>query len=91
MVRSALTLPENVELDALVRYVGTLPEPHVPSYVAVDARLGWSPDGRAEISVRGQNLLDDEHAEWGTREDPNGNLLRPEFERAVFAEVKLRI
>lgn len=85
MVRSALTVLRNLEFDAIVRYVGSLPDPHVPSYSELDARLGWSLDTRAEISLRGQNLLDDDHAEWGS---PG---TRPELERAVFAEVKLRI
>jgi iron complex outermembrane receptor protein len=85
MIRSSLTVLQEVEFDAMVRYVGSLPEPHVPSYTAVDARLGWALDPHAEIAVSGRNLPDDHHAEWGAP------AARPEFERAVFAEVKLRI
>jgi iron complex outermembrane recepter protein len=85
MVRSTLTVLRNVEIDALARYVGSLPQPHVPSYIAVDGRLGWALDERAEIALRGRNLLDSHHAEWGAP------ATRPEMERAVFAEVKLRI
>lgn len=85
MLRSSLTVLRDVELDAIVRYVGSLPQPHVPSYTALDARLGWTLDAQAEISIRGQNLLDDHHAEWGVP------AARPELERAVYGEVKLRI
>jgi iron complex outermembrane receptor protein len=85
MMRSSLTVLQEIEFDAMIRYVGSLPEPHVPSYTAVDAKIGWALDPRAEIALSGRNLLDDHHAEWGTP------AARPEFERAVFAEVKLRI
>ena len=85
IVRSSLTVLRDVEFDAILRYVGSLPQPHVPSYTALDGRLGWSLDDRAEIAVRGRNLLDEHHPEWGL------SAARPELERAVFAEVKLRI
>ncbi|HET9252486.1 MAG TPA: TonB-dependent receptor [Candidatus Eisenbacteria bacterium] len=85
IVRSSLTMLREFEFDAILRYVGSLPQPHVPSYTALDARLGWTLDRRAELSVRGRNLLDDHHAEWGAP------AARPELERAVFAQVTLRI
>jgi iron complex outermembrane receptor protein len=85
MLRSSWTVLHDVELDASLRYVGSLPQPHVPSYTAVDARVGWVIHPQAEISVRGRNLFDDHHAEWGAP------AARPELERAVYAEVKLRI
>ena len=85
MLRSSLTVLRDVELDAILRYVGSLPQPPVPSYAAVDARLGWTLDAQAEIAVRARNLFDEHHPEWGA---PAG---RPELERAVFAEIKLRI
>ena len=85
IVRSSLTVLRDVEFDAIVRYVTSLPEPHVPSYTALDARIGWTLEDRAEIGVRGRNLLDDGHPEWGAAAG------RPDIERAVFAEVKVRI
>ncbi|MBL0727271.1 TonB-dependent siderophore receptor [Piscinibacter sp. HJYY11] len=40
-VRSTLDLNRRTQLDVSVRYVASLPEPHVPSYTAGNVRLGW--------------------------------------------------
>jgi iron complex outermembrane receptor protein len=39
--RSAMNLPYDLELDFALRWIDRLPAPNVPSYVALDARLGW--------------------------------------------------
>lgn len=65
IVRSSLDLPGRLEFDASVRHVAELPLPHVPAYTAVDARLGWRPNDRFELSLSGQNLFDAEHVEFG--------------------------
>jgi iron complex outermembrane receptor protein len=84
-VRSALDLGRSAELDVSVRHVGSLPRPPVPSYVALDARLGWAPLRRLEIAVIGRNLLDDRHPEWGAP------TARPEFEREGFVQATIRL
>lgn len=66
VVRSSWNLPWRMEMDASVRHVGQLPNPRVPAYTAVDARLGWRPSEQFELSVSGHNLLDDRHVEFGT-------------------------
>jgi iron complex outermembrane receptor protein len=53
------------EFDAGVRYMGKLPNPVVPSYTVVDARLGWKPYRHLELALIVQNAFDKEHAEWG--------------------------
>jgi iron complex outermembrane receptor protein len=72
-VRSSLTLPRNIEIDAWARYVGEVGSTGrgfgvVPDYLTLDARLGWSPLDNVQFAVVGQNLLDDRHREFGTRE-----------------------
>lgn len=62
-VRSMMDLPENFELDLGVRYVDGLQNRLVPSYVAVDARLGWRPTKNWEFSIVGQSLFND-HKEF---------------------------
>jgi iron complex outermembrane receptor protein len=37
----------------------------VPAYTAVDARYGWRVSPEVELSVVGENLFDDGHAEFG--------------------------
>ena len=53
----------------------------MPSYTAVDARLGWRPVKPLELSITFQNLLDSSHVEWGVPSN------RVELGRAVFFRV----
>jgi iron complex outermembrane receptor protein len=81
-LRSALDLGD-VDVDAAVRYMGRLPDPDVPSYATLDARVGWHPKTDFELSLSGWNLTGGSHAEWGV---PGA---RPEFERSVFFKIKM--
>jgi iron complex outermembrane receptor protein len=63
-LRSSLDLPRHMQLDASVRHVGTLPNPRIPAYTAVDLRLGWKPNERLELSLAGQNISDARHVEF---------------------------
>jgi len=64
-IRSHLDLPKNLEFDTSLYYVDNLPYHDVPSYFRLDARLAWNVTEDLELSVVGQNLLDDEHWEFG--------------------------
>jgi iron complex outermembrane receptor protein len=55
-------LPD-VEVDVVGRYVDSIPGHDIDSYVELDARIGWRPLPRLELSLVGQNLLHDEHFE----------------------------
>jgi iron complex outermembrane recepter protein len=68
-------------LDATLRRIGDLPDPHADSYTELQARVGWRPNERFEIAVKGFNLLNSTHREYA---DPQGQLLR----RSVLAEVR---
>ena len=63
-LRSSMKLSDSVTFDADLRYVGQLPDPHVPAYVELNARLGWMITDRLELSVSGFNLLHDHHQEF---------------------------
>jgi iron complex outermembrane receptor protein len=65
-LRSSMNLAHNVEFDVAVRSIGELPNPKVPAYTAVDARLGWKASNTLEISLTGSNLFDPRHAESGS-------------------------
>ena len=65
-IRSYVDLPRGVELDAWLRYVDSLPNPFIPSYTELDLHLGWRPSDRLELSIVGQNLLHERHAEFFT-------------------------
>ncbi|NQT13833.1 MAG: TonB-dependent receptor, partial [Planctomycetes bacterium] len=50
------------EFDWQLRYVDSIQS--VPSYITTDVRLGWKPRENVEISIVGQNLLDNHHPEF---------------------------
>lgn len=62
-LRSSMDIGPEVNVDFDLRYVSALPDPHVPGYVELGARLGWQFDERAELSVSGFNLLHRRHRE----------------------------
>ena len=61
----------NIEFDAFLRCVSSLPNPATPGYTAMDLRLGWRPTPRWEFSVSGRNLLDQQHRELITTNSLN--------------------
>ncbi len=62
-------LPANLQFDLVGRYVDALPSPFVPSYITLDARLGWSYQ-RFEVAIVGKNLAEERHVEVGSAEIP---------------------
>jgi iron complex outermembrane receptor protein len=74
-LRSSMNLTDTVTFDADFRYVGQLPDPHVPSYVELNARLGWMMTDRIELSISGYNLLHDRHQEF----EPGNDVTRSFF------------
>jgi iron complex outermembrane receptor protein len=81
-LRSLVDLTPQHEFDVTIRHVGALPNPAVPAYTAVDARLAWRPDPRWEIALVLQDLFDRAHPEWGV---PGA---RAEIERGAFLRVQ---
>ena len=84
MLRSQLDLPRRTELDLTLRGVSRLELPAVPSYTALDLRLGWRPNANVEWSLALHNLLDGGHGEFGPV------TTRTEVGRSVFLQLVLR-
>jgi len=63
--RSRMNLPGNLEFDTLLFYVGAVPNQNTEDYTRLDLRLGWRPVESLELSVAGQNLVQDRHQEFG--------------------------
>ena len=90
-LRSSWDLPRRLELDAGVRWVDELrvnsggAPASVPAYWEMDVRLAWRPVEDLEISLVGQNLLHDQHREYGA-----ASPTREEIERSVYAKVAWR-
>lgn len=84
-LRSLVDLPYRLELDGALRYVDNLPTQDVDHYVELDLRLGWRATPNVEVSVVGQNLLANHHAEFGTE---GGTPL--EIQRGLYGKVTWR-
>ena len=82
-LRSYVDLPGRLELDAWLRYVDRLPQPRTPAYTELDLRLGWRATDRLELSLVGQNLLHDQHAEFWT-------VVPKEVERSFYGKATWR-
>lgn len=63
-LRSLMDIGARTELDVSLRAIDDLPSPAVPSYAALDARLGFRLTPNLELSLAGYNLLDDSHVEF---------------------------
>ena len=89
-LRSLVTLRERVELDAQLRYqsrIRSMPLEVIPegidAYTELDLRVGWRVSDHWLLSLVGQNLLHDSHAEFGTA-DSRGNLKRAGYVKAEW-------
>jgi iron complex outermembrane receptor protein len=82
-VRSSMNLGRHWTLDADLRQVGALPDPHVPGYTELNARLAWAPNDRWEVSLAGMNLLHPWHQEYVLG-------LADRIGRTVFLDARLK-
>ena len=85
-LRTSVDLGRAVELDAFVRHVSALPNPVVPAYTEINARIGWRPNERLEFAIVGQDIAHESHPEFGP-DTPS----RLHFERSVRALLTLRL
>ena len=86
-LRTSFDLPWNLELDLWYRHVDEVSDA-IDSYDSVDARLGWKYGDHLEISIIGQNLLDNYHPEFV----PEAlDSVATEVERGVYGKVLWRI
>lgn len=76
MLRSSYDFTRCASLDAQLRYVDNVS--NVPAYLTADVRLSYRPTPNLELSLVGQNLLDNQHPEQAsiigspTKEVPRG-------------------
>ena len=80
-LRSSWDFLDQFQFDLVTRYVDVLPAPDVPSYVEMDARLGWRATRNFEVSLVCQNMWHDDH--W---ESPDSSLgdIATQVERGVY-------
>lgn len=85
LIQSTMNLPGNIEWGFVVRHVSELPDPRVASYWGFDSKVSWMPTKTIEISLVGQNLLDDRHVEFA-RSSPTTRSM----ERGLYGKVGFR-
>jgi iron complex outermembrane receptor protein len=76
-----------MEFDTFLYYVdhlGTFVD--IPSYLRLDARLGWKPTESLNLSIGIRNMLDGEHLEFGLPP----SFFGIEVERSVYGSITWR-
>jgi iron complex outermembrane receptor protein len=86
-LRSSHNLPYRLEFDAALYYVGELKSLDIPAYTRLDLRLGWKPVNGLDLSIVGQNLLEDQHKEFGFTSGIN----QTEVQRSVYGKIAWRL
>lgn len=66
LLRAAIDLSRDLELDLIGRYVGEIAAFGIDAYGEFDARLAWWATPTVELALAGRNLLHDHHAEHGS-------------------------
>jgi iron complex outermembrane receptor protein len=62
--RSSFQLPNDVQFDTSLYFVDNLDRLAIPQYTRLDTRLAWQALDSLELSIVGQNLLDNRHKEF---------------------------
>jgi iron complex outermembrane recepter protein len=92
-LRSSMDLPYRTELEAAFRWIDTVHNGSlgatspgtVPAYAELDVRVGWHATKNLEISVVGQNLLHDQHAEAGVPGSTQEQIIRSIFGKVAWS------
>ncbi|UZK67578.1 TonB-dependent receptor plug domain-containing protein [Sphingomonas sp. M1-B02] len=83
-LRSQITLPQGLTLDAGIRAVDAIENPDIDGYVEADARIGWMFAPGIELYVAGDNLLHATHLE------SNDSGRTQPIERSISVGTRLR-
>lgn len=86
-LRSHVEMSHGFSWDTNAYFVGHLPVQFVPSYTRLDTQLRWQFAERAELSVVGQNLLQDHHLEFN---DALAAVNSSQVKRSAYAKVSWR-
>jgi len=86
-VRSYLDMPFGLEFDSFLYYSDGLDGYAVPSYTRLDLRFGWRPYRGVEASLMLENLLDDQHPEFGGYFE---GIVPTEVPRSFYAKITFK-
>src|SRR6059036_3979090 len=83
---SSVDLPAHLGLSAWFRAIDDINNQLVPAYAELNATLTWQPTSHLDLSLVGQNLLHDQHREFGAATSPT----RRDIQRGVYGAVAWR-
>jgi len=83
LLLSSVDLPAHVGLSAWFRAIDDINNELVPAYAELNVTLTWQPTSKLDLSVVGQNLLHDQHREFGAATSPT----RRDIQRGVYGAV----
>lgn len=84
-LHSHARLRQDLDLDAMFYYVDSVQNQAVGDYSRLDLRLAWRPRKDLELSLVGQNLLDDRHFEFTGQDSAASDV-----PRSLYAQARWR-
>src|SRR5256885_1935893 len=91
LLQSWVDLPAHLGLAAWFRAIDDINNQLVPAYAELNATLTWQPTPKLDFSLVGQNLLHDQHREFGAPPaTPTAPDLRRDIQRGVYGAVAWR-
>lgn len=81
-LHSQTRLRPDLDFDAMLYYVDGLQYGAIGDYTRFDLRLAWQPRKDLELSLAGQNLLDDRHFEFAGLDSAASDVPRSLYARA---------
>ncbi|MCP3889840.1 MAG: TonB-dependent receptor [Desulfobulbaceae bacterium] len=81
---SYMDLSYNLELNAMLSYVGALSGMNVESYVNCDLNLAWHPTAAFTVIIGGRNLFDSSHVEFNSIKD---GIIGSEIPRNFYGQL----
>ncbi len=86
-LRSLLTLPHNIELDAALYYVDNVPNQNAANYTRFDIRVGWRVEKDLNLNFGIRNLFDIQHREFGNSIGSNV-IIADEVRRSSYFQLQ---
>jgi iron complex outermembrane receptor protein len=78
-----MNLTPDLRFDTALRWIDDLPDPAVPDYIELDARLAWRATPELELAIVATNLLHGSHPETSAQGAPD------RIRRGVFVDAIL--
>jgi iron complex outermembrane receptor protein len=86
LIQSNIAFTSKVELGTVLRYIDKLTKPYVREYAEMDVKIGWKLNKIVELIIVGQNLLNNNHAEFIPSSPAPRNI-----ERSIYGKITFRL